>query len=33
MTKIDQFESIFRAASKEKFEPEDVSCREGPRNY
>ena len=24
MTKIDQFESIFRAASKEKFEPEDV---------
>jgi hypothetical protein len=24
MTKIDQFESIFRAASKEKFEPEEV---------
>ncbi len=24
MTKIDQFESIFRAAAKDKFEPEDV---------
>ena len=24
MTKIDQFESIFRAATKEKFEPEEV---------
>ena len=24
MTKIDQFESIFRAAAKEQFEPEDV---------